>query len=98
MSMGDVLKHLDENEPEYQAIPPSTLLRIAITELGRGNSTLPTTEDVFRYMEDKIPWLASQSGRVFEVRECLSLVHRQTNLVSKANFMGNLEYLSPFLP
>lgn len=99
ISISDVLKHLDENKPEYQTIPPFTLLRIAITELGRENPTPPTTEDVFGFMEDKIPWLGSQSGRVFEVRECLlSQVHRQTNLKSKANFVGNLEYLSPFLP
>ena len=98
ISISDVLKLLDENEPEYQTIPPLTLLRIAITELGHESPTPPTTEDVFRYMEDKIPWLlASESGRTFEVRTCpMHMFHHQTNLKSKGNLVGNLEYLSLF--
>ncbi|KAF8351626.1 hypothetical protein F5887DRAFT_938388 [Amanita rubescens] len=63
-SISEVLKLLDQNEPEYTTIPPVTLLRISITN--EQNLTPPTTEDVFRYMEDKIPWLVSEDGRVFE--------------------------------
>lgn len=65
-SISEVLKLLDENEPEYATIPPVALLRLSITN--EQNLTPPTTEDVFRYMEDKIPWLVSQDGRAFEVR------------------------------
>jgi len=82
------LKLLDQNEPEYATIPPVTLLRISI--INEQNLTPPTTEDVFRYMEDKIPWLASQDGRVFEVRKSYPDICCQTNLMSKQTLWETL--------
>ncbi|KAK2466070.1 hypothetical protein APHAL10511_001712 [Amanita phalloides] len=66
-TVSEVLKLLDE-EPEYHKISPVTILRTGITDLERvnGNGVPPTTEELYRYMEDRIPWLATQDGRVYE--------------------------------
>lgn len=46
-------------------IPPLTLLRCGIADYGKGKEdqhAKPSTEDLFRYLESQIPWLASEDG------------------------------------
>ena len=69
-TVDEVLKVLDKGEPNYQQIPSVTLLRAAIMEMTQGkeqDSTFPTTEGLFQYLEERIPWLSSESGRAYEV-------------------------------
>lgn len=55
---------------EMANMPTVTLLRCAIEELrGPGREEeLPTTEDIFRVLEGRIPWLLCEDGLLFEGR------------------------------
>ncbi|PFH51399.1 hypothetical protein AMATHDRAFT_3060 [Amanita thiersii Skay4041] len=67
-TVADILRLLDEKQPDYTTIPPITLLRIGISGLRhrREDDVAPTTEELFRYLEEKIPWLVTEDGLSFE--------------------------------
>jgi len=52
-----------------QDIPPVSLLRCGIQDYGNGkegDASKPTTEELFRYLEDQVPWLVSEEGLEYE--------------------------------
>jgi len=72
--VGDVQSEKEKQDVEnldVESVPPVTLLRCAIADLTKGNQAesadKPTTEDVFRYLEGKIPWLITEAGFQYEV-------------------------------
>ncbi|TFK43662.1 hypothetical protein BDQ12DRAFT_675351 [Crucibulum laeve] len=68
-SIADIFSTLHENEPDIEEVPPITLLRCGIIDFTKGKTGAeanPTTEDLFRYLEGKIPWLVSDDGLKFE--------------------------------
>lgn len=69
-SVDDVLCSFGEKEVQYDTIPPVTLLRCGMADLAKGqdNEQNPTTEELYRYLEEKIPWLASTDGLKYQVR------------------------------
>lgn len=67
-TVDDVLKVLNEKEPNFRGIPPVTLMRTAIADTRQeSDQDQPrTTEELFQYLEAKIPWLTSESGKAYE--------------------------------
>ena len=79
--IGDVRGEKEKQDVDVldvECVPPVTLLRCAIGDLTKGgqgeNAEKPTTEDVFRYLEGKIPWLVTEAGFLYEV--CLIFLSR----------------------
>lgn len=69
-SVADVLRQVEERSLAIPDIPPITLLRCGIKDLGRGKAddeAKPTTEELFRFLEGTIPWFTSEEGLNFEV-------------------------------
>ncbi|ESK94489.1 hypothetical protein Moror_8147 [Moniliophthora roreri MCA 2997] len=69
-SLGDVLQVAEKTKLEVRDLPQVTLLRSGIEEF-RSRSELenvinPTTEELFRVLESRIPWLVSEDGIAFE--------------------------------
>ncbi|KAF8640033.1 hypothetical protein AX17_001275 [Amanita inopinata Kibby_2008] len=67
-TLGEIMELLDETQPNHQEIPAVTLLRVGIAELDREKEgeSAPTTEELFRYLENKISWLLSEEGAKYE--------------------------------
>ncbi|KAG6878582.1 hypothetical protein C0993_003037 [Termitomyces sp. T159_Od127] len=68
-TIADILKLLDDKNPDMHSIPPITLLRCSLQGLGKGKEgevSQPTTEELFRYMEGQVPWLVSEEGQKYE--------------------------------
>ena len=69
-SVSDVVAIAGEKGSSVSTIPPITLLRCAITDCGEGKEdqyAKPSAEDLFRYLESQISWLASEEGLKYEV-------------------------------
>lgn len=74
--MDAIRNMLDKKDPKYSDIPTVTLLRCGIHDFGKGrdgDDANPTTDDLFRYLEGQIPWLASEDGLHYEVSGCIAL-------------------------
>jgi hypothetical protein len=56
-------KDQKDRESEFSRIPHVSLLRCALREIGRK----PTTEELFKFMEEALPWLATEGGAEYEV-------------------------------
>jgi len=69
-SIDDVLCSFDEKEAQYDTVSPVTLLRCGVADLVKGedHEQNPTTEELYRYLEEKIPWLASTDGLKYQQR------------------------------
>ncbi|KXN83745.1 hypothetical protein AN958_00888 [Leucoagaricus sp. SymC.cos] len=54
----------DEKEPQFDLVSPVIMLRCGLTDLTKEqeDDQKPTTEELFRYLEEKIPWLLSVDG------------------------------------
>jgi hypothetical protein len=54
-------------------VSPVTVLRCGLGDLtkNQADEKLPTAEELFRYLEEKIPWLLSERGLEYEVRRKL---------------------------
>lgn len=50
-------------EPEFSTIPSVSLLRCALREIDKK----PTTEELFKFLEESLPWLATEDGSAYEV-------------------------------
>ncbi|KAJ3564833.1 hypothetical protein NP233_g8032 [Leucocoprinus birnbaumii] len=63
VSYGDQEIHLD-------TVSPVTVLRCGLADLTKGeeNQQKPTTEELFRYLEEKFTWLLSPDGLKYEQR------------------------------
>ena len=73
-SVSDVVAIAGEQGSSFSTIPPLTLLRCGITDHGKGKEDQhanPSTEDLFRYLEQQIPWLVSEEGLQYEVCVCV---------------------------
>ncbi|KAF9058060.1 hypothetical protein BJ165DRAFT_103482 [Panaeolus papilionaceus] len=58
-----------EKESDFAKLPPQTVLRCAITNFGEGktgDAAVPTTQDLFRYMEGNVTWLLTDEGLEYE--------------------------------
>lgn len=97
-SVDDVLCSFGEKEAKYDIVPPITLLRCGVTDLakGRDNEQNPTTEELYRYLEEKIPWLASADGLKYQVRINHTFVKgaRPILTTSVATALGSTFFLS----
>lgn len=89
-SVDAIRNMLDKKDPKYSDIPTVTLLRCGIHDFGKGrdgDDANPTTEDLFRYLEGQIPWLASEDGLHYEVSGCIALrVRLSHNECVRRNF------------
>ncbi|KAF9006508.1 hypothetical protein BDQ17DRAFT_1238847 [Cyathus striatus] len=69
-SVSDILDEVGKEE-NFNGIPEISLLRCGISDFGKckeENTTLPDTEDLFRYLEGCIPWLLTEEGLKYEQR------------------------------
>lgn len=69
-SVDDIKGCFSGQEAQYDKVSPVTLLRCGLKELDQGQDQgqKPTSEELFRYLEEKIPWLTSIEGLKYEVR------------------------------
>ncbi|KAL0580093.1 hypothetical protein V5O48_001952 [Marasmius crinis-equi] len=69
-TLDQVLKQAESQKLVSQDLPQITLLRCGIEEFkhrsGQDDSAGPSTEELFRVLENKIPWLVSDEGFAFE--------------------------------
>ncbi|KAJ6628911.1 hypothetical protein B0H10DRAFT_104330 [Mycena sp. CBHHK59/15] len=66
-SIDGLLEQAKKQESEISSIPAISLLRCGISDFRKGTeSRNPRTEDLFRVLEGKIPWLVSEEGAPFE--------------------------------
>ncbi|KAJ7167461.1 hypothetical protein C8R46DRAFT_250404 [Mycena filopes] len=69
LSMDALLEQAKKQNTEISAVSEISLLRCAISDFRKGSEARnPRTEEVFRVMEGKIPWLVSDEGAPFEQR------------------------------
>jgi len=59
-----------EQEVKLDVVPPVTILRCGLAYFTKRekNGLKPTTEELFHYLEEKVPWLLSPDGLKCEVR------------------------------
>ncbi|KAF9452422.1 hypothetical protein P691DRAFT_756349 [Macrolepiota fuliginosa MF-IS2] len=59
-----------EKEVQYDKVSPVTVLRCGLADFieGQDSEEKPTTEELFRYLEERIPWLLSDDGAKYEQR------------------------------
>jgi hypothetical protein len=103
----DILSSFGDQEPQFHFVSPVTILRCGLVDLTKGanNDQKPTTEEVFRYLEEKIPWLLSPDGLKYEVRVKLVILRPKPPFSCLAsNVFGkcflcvlSLEPILPFL-
>ncbi|KAG5654625.1 hypothetical protein H0H81_011600 [Sphagnurus paluster] len=73
-TIGDVIKTVGGKDPEMHSIPPVTLIRCGMEGYAKdkdGDLSKPTTEELFQYLEGQLPWLVSEEGLKYEVRQKL---------------------------
>ncbi|KAH0839838.1 hypothetical protein J3R83DRAFT_787 [Lanmaoa asiatica] len=65
-AIDDLLSHVGSSREESAQpgadIPDITILRCALEELGRSKTDGTSTEEVFRHLESKLPWLGREEG------------------------------------
>ncbi|KAJ7752788.1 hypothetical protein DFH07DRAFT_519100 [Mycena maculata] len=67
LSLDALLEQAKKQSVEVAGIPAISLLRCAIADFRKGSdSRNPKTEEVFRVLEGKIPWLVSDDGAACE--------------------------------
>ena len=80
-----MLNILGEQDPDYSQIHPVTLLRCGIQDFSQGKagpSAMPTTPELFGYLEEQIPWLMTEDGVHFEV-DWLPLTLEEADLMQE---------------
>ncbi|KAI5893931.1 uncharacterized protein SCHCODRAFT_02500613 [Schizophyllum commune H4-8] len=104
------LQQAEAEKVEVGDIPTVTLLRCALEELkGREKKegaerkkegALPTTEDVFRVLEGRIPWLLSEEGSVREGQlwDTLSTSPLFASEVDSVQGLQRWRYVAPAVP
>ncbi|PPQ63409.1 hypothetical protein CVT24_004919 [Panaeolus cyanescens] len=68
-SLEELVKLAGEKDSDFAKLPPQTVLRCAITSYGKaktGDEAVPTTQDLFRYMEGSVTWLLTDEGLEYE--------------------------------
>lgn len=65
----DIASSFGEQQVQYDNVYPVSLLRCGLNDFNRGrdNGQDPTTQELFHYMEEKIPFLTSAEGQKYEV-------------------------------
>ncbi|EKM80402.1 hypothetical protein AGABI1DRAFT_58155 [Agaricus bisporus var. burnettii JB137-S8] len=66
----DIASSFGEQQVQYDNVSPVSLLRCGLNDFNRGrdNGQDPTTQELFHYMEEKIPFLTSAEGQKYEQR------------------------------
>lgn len=88
-SIVDVLTALGDKKPDTDNLPPISLIRCGIEEYGKGKAgdqTKPSTEELFQLLEDRVPWLVSEEGLVYEVSFSQSSTSRSMEPFYSKNF------------
>jgi hypothetical protein len=69
-SLHDIASSFGDQQVQYEKVFPVSLLRCGLNDFNRaGNHDQePTTQELFQYMEEKIPFLTSAQGQKYEVR------------------------------
>ncbi|KAF5363728.1 hypothetical protein D9756_000746 [Leucocoprinus leucothites] len=64
----DITSSFGDQEILLDTVPPVTMLRCGLADLskGEGDEQKPTAEELFRYLEEKAPWLLSSGGLKYE--------------------------------
>ncbi|KAF9534783.1 hypothetical protein CPB83DRAFT_842935 [Crepidotus variabilis] len=106
-SVEDILTLVGEKDPDFSQIPTLTLLRCGLRDFGKGRNgdgAQPTTEDLFRYLEGQIPWLAGGDGLQYEEQlwETLSTCPLFNKIMPNASsgakdVKSRWEYIAPAL-
>ncbi|KXN87977.1 Zinc phosphodiesterase ELAC protein 1 [Leucoagaricus sp. SymC.cos] len=88
----------DGEEPQFDLVSPVTMLRCGLTDLTKEqeDDQKPTTEELFRYLEEKIPWLLSADGLKHEVRSQTFLMLQSRSLPCKERLWEVLSSCSFF--
>jgi len=96
----DVTTSFGEQEVKLDVVPLVTTLRCGLADFTKGekNGLKPTTEELFHYLEEKVPWLLSPDGLKCEVRSgpCFQRLDRDSNL-TLATSLGIALELPSFL-
>lgn len=92
-----MLGKLEEKDLVMQDLPPVSLIRCGIQDYGKrkeGDASKPTTEELFRYLEDQVPWLVSEEGLKYEVSFSIFGIYVCIeNSLDTATAMGNTLHL-----
>lgn len=100
-AIDDVLSHAGSSGEESihpgADIPDVTILRCALEELGCSKTDGTSTEELFRYLESKLPWLGREDGAARQVRFTLFLVHHLTSTFPIRTTFGTNLMLVPCL-
>lgn len=84
-----------ENPNMTHIVPPTTLLRCALADFSRDHELPPTTHELFQLMEVQIPWLVTEEGLQYEVREP-NLTFAAVFILGVASPLGDLAELRSF--
>ncbi|KAL9712586.1 hypothetical protein Ac2012v2_003823 [Leucoagaricus gongylophorus] len=68
--MDDITTSFGEKEAKLDVVPLVTTLRCGLADFTKRerNGSNPTTEELFHYLEEKVPWLLSPDGLKYEQR------------------------------
>jgi len=63
----DVTTSFGEQEVKLDVVPLVTTLRCGLADFTKREKIKPTTEELFHYLEEKVPWLLCPDGLKYEV-------------------------------
>lgn len=79
-TLTDLTSKIGGEDAAVGDVPPFTVLRCALEELAMTGKK-PTREELFAFLEERLPWLKTDKGANYEVRilQNLSLTSQKTH-------------------